>query len=94
MDYLEALELARTKRHLIGRTVNGVTINKLIICPTNPDYFQIFKNKYYDTHSADLAINQFKTEDVEVAVVIGEKYLREKLEIEWKPIDWVEKNID
>lgn len=95
MNYLEALEFAKTKRHLIGRTVKGATIDELVICPTNPDYFQIFKDKYDETLSADLAITPFKTEDVEVAVVIGKKYLKEnRLAIEWKTIDWVEKNID
>lgn len=95
MDYLEALEFAKTKLHLIGRTVKGATIDELIVCPTNPDYLRIFKVKYDETRSADFAITPFKTEDVEVAVVIGKKYLREnRLEIEWKPIGWVEENLD
>lgn len=95
MDYLEALEFVKTKRHLIGQTVKGVTIDELIICPTNPDYFQVFKVKYCETLSADFAITPFKAEDVEVAVVIGKKYLKEnRLAIEWKTVDWAEGNLD
>lgn len=95
MKYLDALEIVKKKQGLIGRTVGGATIDKVMICPTNPIFFQNFEARYYETFSADFAIAPFKNEDVEVGVIIGEEYLmKHRLKIEWKPIDWVEENID
>jgi len=95
MKYLEALEIVKKMQGLIGRTVQGATIDKIIICPTNHDYLQIFETRYKETFSADFAIAPFKNEDVEVAVIIGEIYSKvTPFEIEWKTIGWVEENID
>ena len=95
MNYLEALEIGKKKHYLIGRTVNGATIDEIIICPTKPEYFQVFQARYFETLSADYAIMPFTNEDVEVGVIIGNKYLKEnRVAIEWKTIEWAENNMD
>ena len=95
MKYSEAIEIVKKKQYLIGKTIGGVTIDKIIICPTRPDYFHIFETKYYETFSEDVAITPFQNEDVEVAIIAGEKHLMEnRLLIEWKTIAWAEDNLD
>lgn len=95
MNYLAAIDIVKEKQNLIGKRIHGVTIDEIIICPTNPDYFRIFEKTYYKTKSAEFAITPFKHEDVEVGVIFGKKYLIENnLLIEWKTIDWVEMNLE
>ncbi len=94
MRYSDAIELARAKSYLIGRTINRATIDEIIICPTRPDLLKIFQEKYREGTPANELTASFRDEDLQVAVIIGKKYLREECEIEWKTIDWAENNMD
>lgn len=82
------------KKQLIGKTINGATIDEIIICPTEPRYFQIFEQTYFQTQSAEYAISPFESENVEIAVIIGKNSLKENLFIKWKTLEWAENHLD
>ena len=94
MNYQEAKAIVKIKKDLIGQTIKGETIDEIIVCPTKQEHFQQFEKMYFQTLSADDAISLFENEDVEVAVIVGKKRLKERALIEWKTLEWVEINLD
>ena len=94
MNYQEAKAIVEKKKYLVGQTIKGETIDEIIVCPSKQEHFQLFEKMYFQTLSADYAISQFENEDVEVAVIIGKKRLKERVLIEWKTIEWAETNLD
>lgn len=93
MNYKEAKLLIEEKSFLIGKIIMGETIDEIIICPKNQKHFQIFEKTYFQTLSAEYAISPFEDEEVEVAVIIGKRRLKEGLLIVWKTLEWAENNL-
>ena len=94
MNYQEAKAIVEKKKYLIGQTIKGETIDEIIVCPRKQEHFQLFERMYFRTLSADSAISSFVNEEVEVAVIIGMKRLKERALIEWKTLEWAETNLD
>lgn len=74
-DALKKLEL---NNGLLGRCLNGASIDELIIVPTNKDSRQQFERLYVSTLDARMAIKPFIAEDVDVLVVFDKKRIHEQ----------------
>ena len=58
---------------LLGRSLNGASIDELIIAPTDMDLRQQFEKMYVSSLDAQMAIKPFVAEDVDVCVVFDKK---------------------
>lgn len=58
---------------LLGRSLNGASIDELIIAPTDMDLRQQFEKMYVSSLDAQMAIKPFVAEDVDVWVVFDKK---------------------
>lgn len=69
MTYKEAVQIKENNEHLIGQIYRGSEIEEIIIQPTNPQEFQLFKSHYIRSLNSNEAIQPFINSDVFVAAV-------------------------
>lgn len=69
MNFLDAVKIAQNNKHLIGKKRKGVTIDDIIIVPTNAHSQEKFQQLYVQTLNAQASIEPFKNEDVEVFII-------------------------
>jgi hypothetical protein len=69
MTYKDALELASQKQYLVGRKWNGLNIDEIIICPSDPNLLEQYLRIYIDYgHNAKKAVLAYIHEDLEVGI--------------------------
>ncbi len=69
MNFLDAVKIAQNNKHLIGKELKGITIDDIIIVPTNAHSQEKFQQLYVQTLNAQASIEPFKNEDVEVYII-------------------------
>lgn len=79
MNYNKALEEIKNNSDLIGKKIQGGTIDELIIFPNNENSKSNFKDNYFKTYDAEASIKPFINEDVSICAVIDKKKILEKV---------------
>lgn len=69
MKFFDAVQLADSKKHLVGKTIKGTTLDEIIIVPTSTSEFDAFKLLYVQTLDAQQSIIPFMNSDVDVVGV-------------------------
>ena len=69
MNFYDAVKIAQNNKHLIGKKLKGVTIDDIIIAPTNAHSQEKFQQLYVQTLNPYESITPFMNEDVEVFVI-------------------------
>jgi hypothetical protein len=73
MNFDTAVKLKRENQELIGKKVNGATIDEIWIYPTNIESYQKFLQLYRRNFDADKAIAPFVNENVEVRCLMEKR---------------------
>lgn len=75
MEYKKAEQLKRKNVHIIGKQVNGMIIDELILVPTNADLSVDFFRLYRQTLDGTKSIFPFTGADVEILAVFNKKHI-------------------
>lgn len=78
MGIEDASKKLKLHNYLLGRCLSGASIDELIIAPTNIDSRQQFERLYIGSLDAQMAINPFVAEDVDILVVFDKKRIPEQ----------------
>lgn len=74
----DASKKLKLHNDLLGRRLNGASIDELIIAPTNMNLKQQFEKLYVSSLDAQMAIKPFIAEDVDVLVVFDKQRIHEQ----------------
>ena len=77
MNFFDAVQLAKSKEGLIGKTVQGARLDDIVIVPTSQDELPIFQQIYIQTLNAQQAIAPFMGSDVIVKCVYDKSKIRQ-----------------
>lgn len=72
MEIKEALDKINAHKDLLGKKMNGASIDELIIVPTNIELKRQFEGSYIDCLDAQAAIKPFT--NVDVVFVVFDKH--------------------
>ena len=79
MTFAEAINIANKKESLVNRlTSNNVTLNEIIIAPTDPDEFAKFIQSYIQTLDAQISIVPFIKSDLMVLGVFDKTRIKDE----------------
>ena len=76
MTFKEALELANYNQYIIGKKLNGATIDEIIIHPVNEKQFEEFSKSYTLSLNAQKAVLPYLDFDLSVSVVLDKHRIR------------------
>jgi len=70
MTFKDALELANNNKNIIGKKLNGATVDDIIIHPVNEKQFEEFLKSYTLSLNAQKAVLPYLDFDLSVSVVL------------------------
>ena len=70
MTFKEALELANNNKNIIGKKINGATIDEIIIHPINGKQLEEFSKSYVQCLNSQKAVLPYMDSDLGVSVVL------------------------
>lgn len=73
MDFDTAVRLKKENQDLVGKNVNGATIDEIWIYPTNKESYVRFLQLYRRHFDPDQAIVPFVNEDVDVQCLVEKR---------------------
>jgi hypothetical protein len=73
MDFDIAVKLKKENQELIGKNVNGATIDEIWIYPTDTESYKKFLELYRRHFDADQAIAPFVNENVEIRCLMDKR---------------------
>ena len=76
MGIKEALEKINTHKNLLGKQLNGASIDDLIIVPTNIALKRQFEELYISSLDAQAALVPFLDKDVDIMVIFDKHRIR------------------
>lgn len=94
MEIKEALDKTNAHKDLLGKKMNGASIDELIIVPTNIELKRQFEESYIDSLDALAAIKPFTNVDVDIFVVFDKHRIRSQNVIFSTTLDNVLKMIE
>ena len=74
MEFLKAVKIADENKHLVGKIVNGMKIDEILIVPTNSEEYKEYMSIYLRTFNAQQSIVPFIDSDVQIRL-LGNKHL-------------------
>lgn len=75
MNFLDAVKLAKSNEHLVGKKYLNGRIDEVIIVPTDKTEFDEYKRNYRLTHNAQKAIVPYMESDVEVLLLFNKQLI-------------------
>lgn len=90
MNFKEAVALAEKNQNLIGKTLDGATIDEIIIYPTDAGSVERFKKDYARSLNAQQAILPYVDDDCGLAVVLNKEDIRKKNLFAYREFDELE----
>jgi len=71
MTLKEVKEIVNRNKHLIGRKVEGKTIDELLIYPTDLGAYNVFISLYFNSLDNEQSLKPFLKDDLDVKCVLN-----------------------
>lgn len=92
MKFDQAIKLIAENNHLLGKKEAHGFIDELIICPTDPELFEKFKENYRLTLDWKKSISPYLNEDVNILCVINKREIRVRNLFYFKTLQEIHQN--